>query len=126
MGNDCVEHSGELYADLFLLVGRENVDDTVNGVGGADGMKGGEKKMSCLCGRHGNLNCLVIPHFPKKNNVRALAQGSSQSAYIIFGIHIDFTLAHHALNVSVEVFQGVFQGDDMLMLTLVNLVNHTG
>ena len=89
-------------------------------------MKGGEKEMSCLRGRHGNLNCLVIPHFPKKNNVGALTQGSPQGAYIIFGIHIDFPLAHHALNVSVQIFQRVLQGDDMLMLTLVNLVNHTG
>ena len=52
-GNQLLRYHGgqnqrELHRDLPLLIGRKDVDDTVDGVGRADGMQGGENQVAGL------------------------------------------------------------------------------
>lgn len=52
-GNQLLRYHGgqnqrELHRDLPLLIGWKDVDDTVDGVGRADGMQGGENQVAGL------------------------------------------------------------------------------
>ena len=85
----------------MLLVRWKYIDNTVNRAGCTNRMQGREDQMSCLSGGHSNLHSLVITHFSKENDIRALAQGSPQSRYITFCIYVDLALADNTLVMSV-------------------------
>ena len=121
---DRVQYHGELDGDLRLLVGLEDVDDSVDGVGGADGVQGGEDQMAGLRRRHGRRDGFVIPHLAEEDDVGTLPEGSPQSRHIAMGVGADLPLADNALFMAVQVFQRVFQCDDVLLHIAVDIVDH--
>ena len=48
---------------------------------------------------HGDINYLIIVHFPEKYDIRTLAQSCAQSQYIVIGIYTDLTLADDTFGV---------------------------
>ena len=82
--------------------------------------------MSCLCGGHSGLHGLIVPHLSQKDYVRTLAQGSAESRLIIFRICVDLPLAYDAPVMTVEKLQGILQGDNMLFLRAVDMVDDAG
>lgn len=48
--NNGLKHHGKLNGDLTLLVRRKDINNPVDGVGGADGMQGGNNQMPRFCG----------------------------------------------------------------------------
>ncbi len=126
LGDYRLQNHGELYGDLPLLVRREHVDNPVDGVGTADGVQRGENQVSGFGSGHRYLYGFIISHFSKQNHIRALAQGSPQSRNIAVGIGADLPLADNALFMLVQIFQRVFQRDNMFLEISVDIVNHTG
>ena len=110
----------------MLLIWRKDVDDSVDGIGCSDGVQRGEKEMTGLSSCHGNADGLIVTHFAQQDNIRALAQGGLQSGDIIVCINLDFSLTDNALVVTVQVFQRVFQGNNMLIPCVVDAVNQAG
>ena len=124
--NDGIQHSGKLDGNLPLLVRRKHVDDPVDGIGRPDGVQGGQQKMPGFGRGHGHIDGLIVTHFPKQDHVRALPKRCPEGNYIIFRIHIDLPLADDAPPMTVQIFQGIFQGDDVGVPILVDAVNDTG
>ena len=75
--------------------------------------------------RHGQrrLNCFRITHFADENHVRILAQHAFQCGAERVRVRVDLALIHHAPVVAVEIFDGVFNRDDMGVALAVNLVH---
>ena len=110
----------------MLLVWRKDIDDPVDGIGCSDGVQRGEKEMTGLGGCHGNADGFIVTHFAQQDNIRALAQGGLQSGDIIVRINLDLSLTDNALVVTVQVFQRVFQGNNMRIPCVVDAVNQAG
>ena len=126
LGNNSLQYHGKLNGNLMLLAGLENIHNTADGIGSSGGMKAGKNQMSGLSSSHGSLDSLVVTHFSKKNHIRALAQGGTQGNQIIGSIRTDLTLADNAFVMSVQVFQRVFQSDDMSFPAVIDLVDDAG
>ena len=88
-------------------------------------MKAGKNQMSGFSSSHGSLDSLVVTHFSKKDHIGALTQGGTQGNQIIGSIRTDLALADNAFVMSVQVFQRVFQRDDMSFTAVIDLVDDT-
>src|SRR5579862_7836235 len=118
------QRRGQLGADLFLLVGREGVHDAVDGFGGAGGVQGGEDDVAGFGGGDGGGDGFQIAHFADQHDVGILAQRTAQRFGEAGHVHADFALSHDALLVRVIIFDGVFDGDDVVGALLVDEVDH--
>jgi len=76
-----LEHERELGANLRLLVRREDVDDTVDRLGGGVGMERGERQVPRLRDGERRLNRLEIRAFRRQHDVRVLAQRILSAAW---------------------------------------------
>ena len=126
LGDHGAEHHGQLGADLVLLVGREGVDHTVDGLGGTQRMQGGQQQVAGFCRGDGGGDRLDIAHFTEHDHVRRLAQGRAQGAGEGGGVAGNFPLADQALLVGMQVFDRVLDGDDMAAAGPVDLVYQAG
>ena len=126
LGDHGAEHHGQLGADLVLLVGREGVDHTVDGLGGAQGVQGAQQQVAGFRRGDGGGNGLDITHFTQHDDVRRLAQGRAQGAGKGGSISGHFALADQALLVGMQVFDRIFDGDDMAAAGPVDLVHQAG
>src|SRR4051812_32739334 len=70
LGNDTFESFGEGRADFVLLLGREDVDDTVDGFSGAGSMQGAENQMASAGGNEGEFNGFEVTQLTDKHDVR--------------------------------------------------------
>ena len=125
LGNDSLQNHGKLNSNLMLLAGLENIHNTADGIGSSGSMKAGKNQMSGLSSSHGSLDSLVVTHFSKQDHIRALTQGGTQGNQIIGSIRTDLSLADNAFVMSVQVFQRVFQRDDMSFTAVIDLVDDT-
>ena len=125
LGNNRLQNHGKLNGNLMLLAGLENIHNTAYGIGGSGGMKAGKNQMSGFSSSHGSLDSLVVTHFSKKDHIGALTQGGTQGNQIIGSIRADLALADNAFVMSVQVFQRVFQRDDMPFAAVIDFVDDT-
>ena len=110
----------------MLLGWFKNIYDTVERICGSECVQTGKDEMTGFGSCHGSLNGLVITHFAKKNDIRALAKGSTQGSNIIFCISAYLTLAYDTTIVSMQVFQRIFQRNDMPFARMVDSIYKAG
>ena len=60
---------------LPLLLGREDVNDAIDGLGGRLGVQRGEDEMAGLGGRKSGGDRLQVPHLADEDHVGVLSQG---------------------------------------------------
>ena len=120
---DRLQEHGQLNADLRLLVGREHVDDAVDRVGRADGMERGDDEVARFGGGHGDLDRFVVAHFADEDHIGRLAQGGAERGDVVFGVVGDLALADDALFVAVQIFDRVFERDDVAAAVGVDAVD---
>ena len=89
-------------------------------------MQRGDHQMAGFCGGHGDAHGFIIAHLTKQDDIRRLAQGGPQRIYIAFRIRGDFTLAHDAFLMGMQVFQRILQRDDMLFHICIDVIDHAG
>ena len=126
LGDDGDETGGQLGADLRLLVGREGVDDTVDGGRGAGGVQGAEDQVTGFGGGHGGFDGDQVAQFADEDDVGVLTEGAAEGFGEARDVRADFTLDHHALLVVVVEFDGVLDRDDVHGAFLVDDVDHGG
>ena len=119
LGDDPLEHRGQLDADLPLVdaAGRPTMMRLI-GLGGIDGMQGGEDQVAGLGGVQGGLDRLEVAHLADQDDVRILAQGAFQGDWKPIGIGADLALVDDALLVAVQELDRILDGDDMQVLRL--------
>ena len=78
LGDDPFEGFGKRGADLVLLMGGENVDDAVDGLGRAGGVQGAKNQVARGGRREGQFDGLQIAHFAHEHDVRVFAQRAAQ------------------------------------------------
>ena len=74
----CLQHAGELDADLALLVRRKHGDDAVDRLGGVERVQRREDEVAGLGGEQRRFDRLVIAHFADEDDVGVLTQRAPQ------------------------------------------------
>ena len=76
-------------------------------------MEGGEDEVAGLGGLKGGESGVVVANFTDEDDIGGLAHGAAEAASEGGGITTDFTLGEEAVLVGEDVFDGVFDGDDV-------------
>ena len=81
-------------------------------------------KMSCLSkGKHCR-NCLLITHFSYDDNIRIFSHGISYCLIKSGNMLSNLFLMNEALIIFDNIFYWIFDGDNMLVLRLIQIVYH--
>ena len=70
----------------------------------------------------GGFHGLLVAQFPDQDYVRVLSERTAQTGLERFAVDAHFALVHEGLVIGVQIFNGVFNGDDM---TAALAVDHT-
>ncbi|MFM1944769.1 MAG: hypothetical protein RI897_3751 [Verrucomicrobiota bacterium] len=126
LSDDAFEGFGESGADFILLVGWEDVDDTVDGFGGALGMECAEDEVTGTGGGEGEFDGFEVTHFADEDDIRVFAEGAAEGGGEGAGMDSDFAVVDEAAFAFVDEFDGVFDGEDMFAPVAVGVVHHGG
>ena len=73
------EYAAELLTDLALMVGRENGDDSVDGLDRVEGVESADYEVACFgCGEC-DFNRFEVTHFADHDYIRILTERCSES-----------------------------------------------
>ena len=89
-------------------------------------MQRGENQVARLGGFEGNFDGFLVAHFADENYFGRLAQGGAQSEREARRVGVQFALMDRGSLVSVQEFDGVFDGDDVERFLFIDLVENRG
>ena len=89
-------------------------------------MKGAQDKMARFGRPEGELGSVFISDFSDHYDIGVLAQGSPQSGGEPFGIGVEFPLGKKRAVVFEEIFDGVLEGDDVVVPALIEFIKGGG
>src|SRR3984957_15586211 len=118
--------AGQLQTNLFLFGRRKDGDDALNGFGRVQGVQGGQHQVAGFGGENRGGNGFQVAHFADQNDVRVLTQSSAQRGGERGGVDFDFALVDETFFVAVQIFDRVFDGDDVLGAQRIDAVDHRG
>ena len=108
----------------LMLFRREEIHDPLKGARRIDRVERAEHKVAGLgrgcCGFH----CFTVPHLADQNDVGALPDAVFQREVKVRSITPNLSLIDNALLVLVNVFNGIFQGNDVLVFGLIQMLDH--
>ena len=105
---------GQHHPSLVLEVGREEVDDPVDRLGGVQGVDGGEDEVAGLGSGQRRPDGLLVAHLADQDHVGVLAQDAAHRPGEAFGVGADFALVDDRVFVFVQVLDRVLEGDDVV------------
>ena len=105
-----------------MLTRWEAVDNAVDRLGSGVGMERGKNQMPRLGRSHRSRDRFRIAHLADHNNVGVLPQDRPQSVVKRKGVHPDFSLGDDAPVLGKNIFNRVFDGDDMNVPLMVHFV----
>ena len=126
LGNNSLQAHAQLHTDLVLLIGGEYLNNTVHSVSCGVCMQGCKHQMAGFRGDQRRFDGLQVTHFTHENHIRILTEDGFQTIGKGAGILPDLTLVDNALVGGVNIFNGIFQGDNMLALGMIDLVQQAG
>ncbi len=118
--DDVAERLREPRADDLLLVLRVEADDAVDGLRRVDGVEGREDEVARLGRFERDLGRLVVAHLADEDDLRRLPERRAQRRGEVLGVRADLALVDGRVLVRVEELDGVFDGDDVVLLLLVD------
>src|SRR5439155_15908877 len=110
--HDASKRFGESRANLVLLFGGENVDDTIDGLGGAGCVQSSKNKVAGAGGGDGQLDGLKVAHFAHQHDIRIFAQCAAKRRGKRLGVQAYLAMVYQAAFALVNEFDRVFDGDD--------------
>ena len=122
--DDAFERFGKRGANLVLLVGRENVDDTIDCFRRARGVQRAEDKVAGGRGGQRQLDRFQIAHFTDEKDVRVFAQRAAQGGGERVRVHADFAMLHQAILAAMHELDRVFDRDDVIVPLHVGVIHH--
>ena len=109
---------------LALLVGREEVDDPVDGLGRRGGVQRGEHEVPGLRRGQRGVHGLRVAHLADQDHVGVLAEDRPHGGAEAVGVEPDLALVDGGEVVLVEVLDRVLDGDDVARPHVVDVVHH--
>ena len=82
--------------------------------------------MAGLRGVDGGLDGFQIAHFAEEDDIRILADDMAESCLEVVCVGADFTLVDDRLDVFMDEFNWIFDGDDVFVEMRVDVVEHGG
>ena len=82
--------------------------------------------MTGFCRCNGGGNSFQISHLSYQDHIRILTESRSQCLGIVCGITADLPLVYHRFVMSVEVFNGILQSDDVVRIGSVDHMDQGG
>ena len=79
LAHDAFQHQRQLRANLRLLVGRKNVDNSVDGRGCRVGVQRAESQVAGFSDTQRRLDGFQVAHFADQHHVRIFTEGGAQS-----------------------------------------------
>ena len=126
LGDHGLQTRGELRADLLLLVRRERIDDTVDGLRRAGGVQGAEHEVARFGGGDGRADGLKVAHFAHEDHVRVLAERAADRLGEAWHVIADLALRDKGFRGRVVEFDRVLNRDDVHAALVVDHVEHRG
>lgn len=126
LGNYALQALGKHGAHHFFFARREYVNDSVDRFRCTNGVERRKDKVAGFCGRQGKANRVGVAHFADLDNVRVFPHGVLQCGLVAPGMTVDLALGYQAVNVLMQVFDRVFQGQDVGEAGAVDVINHGG
>ena len=114
LGDDPLERDRELHPDLVLLLGREDVDDPVDRLGGRLGVQGREHEVAGLRRGQRGRDRLQVAHLADQDHVGVLAQGRLERPGEVDRVGADLALVDEAVLVPVQELDRVLDREDVL------------
>ena len=107
------QRARELLADLALAIGREHVDDAVEGLRRVVGVQRREHEVTGLGERQRDRDALGVAHLAHEHDVGVFTQRRAQRPVERLGVDADLALVHDRPLVLVQVLDRVFDRDDV-------------
>lgn len=126
LDGDSAEDEGDLAADGFLFTGGEDGDEAFDGADAVAGVEGGEDEVAGFGGGDGGSDGGGVTDFADEDDIGVLAEGIDEGLVKARGIDADLALTDEGLDGEVDIFDGVFDGDDVAVAGTVNLVDEGG
>ena len=108
---------------MFPLVGGEYVEDTVESSRGTAGVQRGQNQVTGFSCGDRERNRLEIAHLTHHDDIRILTQGSAKSVGEALCMSVNLALVHMTTGGLNHIFDGIFQGDDVIGSLLVDFIN---
>src|SRR5215471_21591327 len=105
---------------------REDVNNTVDGGRGRVRVQRAERQVAGFSDAQRRFDGFQVAHFADQHHVRIFTKRSAQRVGKRLRIGVHFTLVHQAALVLVHEFDGIFNGNDVVMALDVDLVKHGG
>ena len=115
LGDDPLQRDRELGPHLALLLGREDVDDPVDGLRGRLGVQGGEDEVAGLGGGQRGRDRLQVPHLADEDHVGVLSQGGAQAEGEVRRVGADLALVDDRAFVLVQELDRVLDREDVVL-----------
>ena len=124
--HDAAEGARKHGAYLGLLVGREYVNDTVNGFAGVVRVQGAEYQKAGFSRRECQGDGFQVAHFTHQHDVGVFTEGSPQAVCEGGCLEGHFPLGDDGFFIGVNEFDRFLHRDDVPRLVAVDVVNDGG
>ena len=126
LANDVAERFSEPFAHGLLLVGRKGTDDALDGLGSVHGIEARQNQVPRLRRLQYDFDGLAVAHLTHQNDLGRLPQGRAQGVGKARSIAVQLPLVNGGTLVIVQKFDGIFDGDDVVILFAIDAVEQYG
>src|SRR5437764_5734367 len=122
--NDVTKSLSQTSANNRLLIFWIESNNAIDCLRSINRVERRQNQMTSLGCFQGDFGSFVIAHFSDQDYLGRLSQRSAQSRRKVFRIVTDFSLIDCRVLVRVKIFDRIFDRDDMIVLCLVNYIDH--
>ncbi|MNN08727.1 hypothetical protein D3C81_1215890 [compost metagenome] len=122
LGNHRLQRFGKHRANHGFFFGGEHVDDTVDGLGRRGGVQGAEYQVAGFRRGQRQADGFQVAHFADQDDVRVFPQRRTQRLVEAEGVAVHLALVDQALLRFVDEFDRVFDGKNVAVLGVVQVV----
>src|SRR2546423_8980532 len=122
--NDVTKSLSQTSANNRLFIFRIESNNAIDCLRSINRVQGRQNQMTSFGCFQGDFGSFVIAHFSDQDYLWRLSQRSAQSRRKVFRIVTDFSLIDCRVLVRVEIFDRIFDRNAMIMLCLVDYIDH--
>src|SRR5712691_9864026 len=116
-----LEHHGKLGTNLWLLVRRKNVNNTIDCGRRRIGVQGGKSQVAGFGDAQGGFDGLEFAHFADEYNVGVFTKCGAKRICKRMSVRVNFALVHKALLMIVKKLDGILDGNHVLLTLVLTL-----